>query len=952
MRKMIKKTAFIAMTIMVILIHLVLVYADDNIKRAGDFSYYIENGEVVIERYHGSGGNVVIPNTIEGKPVTIIGQSAFEDCSSITGIKIPDSVTQIKKWSFSGCNKLKKIDIPSSVSNIESYVFIRCNSLSAITVNSNNSEYSDQGSNGIFSRDGKELYVGCKKTTIPEGVTNIETYAFRECDGLSSVRIPSSVTSIGFPAFWKCDDLVSITVDENNNEYSDQGSNGIFSKDGKKLYKGCKNTTLPSGLESIEKEAFRYCAGLTSISIPLGVTDLNVFSFQGCNDLTTMTVHSQNSEYSDQGCNGIFTKDGKKLCIGCKNTTIPLSKTTTIGYGAFRECESLVSIDIPSNITTIEECAFMDCSGLTSIVIPASVTEMDGTDFWGCDSLASMTIDENNSYYSDQNSNGIFSKDGKILYCGCKNTTIPSSVTSIEQGAFQNCIGLTSIDIPSSVTDIGENVFFGCQSLVRVKNDSSVYLPLPGGGWKNEEGNEITDIANGIAVRELPGPVDPEDKYVVINGIKYTFSGNNATVVGMETCIDGKISIPLTVNDTNGKTYTVIAIGEDAFKDCSELKEVSILYSVKEIGESAFDGCIHLDSVKLSSQGIINIGDDAFSGCGSLKYINLPNSLKKIGDNAFENSGIEKIGISNALPNTLEEIGGYAFFNTRLTSITIPKGVKKVGEAAFENCGNLGHVRLREGVVEIEESAFSCCSGNFIIYIPASVKKIGNDALSSYDEENDRYTVKYAGTENDWKSIEGISECGLGNNDRIIYSVNDDPKSDNPEEKNGNKDNTEPVIETHDNKPMNYSAEPKGEYQVAYNHDIPFWGKSKVGIESFGEITVSSGNATYIASKIKVNKKKKLIQVTGLNGADKETVKAVKRATKGANGLPFKINPYYVKNSDTVSIKRKKDNSIKQIKVKINGRDYKAKTSEWEYDNTQDRIIFKGDNLNGSYSVS
>ena len=159
------------------------------------------------------------------------------------------------------------------------------------------------------------------------------------------------------------------------------------------------------------------------------------------------------------------------------------------------------------------------------------------------------------------------------------------------------------------------------------------------------------------------------------------------------------------------------------------------------------------------------------------------------------------------------------------------------------------------------------------------------------------------------------------------------------------------IVTVSDNKPMDIRTEPLLEYQVTYAHEIPFFGKGKITPEYFGGITVSQGNAVYKVTKIKVNKKKHLIQITGLEGADKDTVKAVKKATKGSNGLSFKVNPYYVKDTDTVNPKTKKDGSIKSVKVKINGKDYKAKKSEFSFDGTKNRIVFDSENLKGSWTV-
>ena len=174
-------------------------------------------------------------------------------------------------------------------------------------------------------------------------------------------------------------------------------------------------------------------------------------------------------------------------------------------------------------------------------------------------------------------------------------------------------------------------------------------------------------------------------------------------------------------------------------------------------------------------------------------------------------------------------------------------------------------------------------------------------------------------------------------------------KPEVPEEnKGGQQDFAEETIAVSDNKPMDYRTEEKGEYKISYGHGVPFWGNSKITAEYFGYITVSHNGAEYKATKIKVNKKKHLIQILKLAGADKAIEKAIKKATKGSAGLSFTMNPYYVRNSDTLSIKTKGDGSIKSLKVTINGKAYKAKKTEFSQDSSTGKISFTG-NLAGSY---
>jgi len=166
------------------------------------------------------------------------------------------------------------------------------------------------------------------------------------------------------------------------------------------------------------------------------------------------------------------------------------------------------------------------------------------------------------------------------------------------------------------------------------------------------------------------------------------------------------------------------------------------------------------------------------------------------------------------------------------------------------------------------------------------------------------------------------------------------------------EDNVEPgpsPITVSDNKPMAVSTETRGDSRISYAHEIPFYWKGKLTPESFGGITVSEGDSTYKVTKIKANKKRKRFRITGLEGADRETVKKIKKATKGSNGLPFKCNPYYVRNTDSVKLKFKKNGDLKSVKVLINDKYYKAKKGEWSYDSDKKEVLFTGANLNGSY---
>lgn len=132
-------------------------------------------------------------------------------------------------------------------------------------------------------------------------------------------------------------------------------------------------------------------------------------------------------------------------------------KVSSIGNGAFMYCSGLASITIPNSVTSIGNSAFVECSLLASVVIPNSVTSIGSHAFSYCIGLTSIKVESGNAKYDSRNNcNAIIETSTNKLIVGCKNTTIPSSVTSIGVETFWGCSGLTSIAIPNSVTSIGE----------------------------------------------------------------------------------------------------------------------------------------------------------------------------------------------------------------------------------------------------------------------------------------------------------------------------------------------------------------------------------------------------------------------------------------------------------------------------------------------------------------
>jgi hypothetical protein len=166
--------------------------------------YKITGDEVAITDYDTeASGELTIPATIEGKTVTSIGEQTFYNCTSLTGITIPDSVTSIGNSAFSRCASLTNITIPDSLTSIGDGAFAFCTSLANITIP------------GGVTSIGEQTFYNCTSLTgitIPDSVTSIGRYAFSSCRSLTSITIPNSVTSIGESALMSCNRLTNITI--------------------------------------------------------------------------------------------------------------------------------------------------------------------------------------------------------------------------------------------------------------------------------------------------------------------------------------------------------------------------------------------------------------------------------------------------------------------------------------------------------------------------------------------------------------------------------------------------------------------------------------------------------------------------------------------------------------------------------------------------------------------
>jgi hypothetical protein len=241
---------------------------------------YVSNatGWAITDCNTNASGVLNIPSSISGFDVTEIRPNAFNDCTSLTSIRIPNSVTVISdatyysQGAFSGCTSLTSVTIPSSVTAIGNFAFYGCTGLARVTIPSS------------VTAIGNFAFYGCTgltSVTIPSSVTTIGNYAFSGCTGLTSVTIPSSVTTIVDGVFQGCTSLTSVTI-----------PNSVTSI-GSSVFQSCTSltsVTIPSSVTTIGEGVFQSCTSLTSVTIPSSVTTIGYGVFQSCAALTDLVI--------------------------------------------------------------------------------------------------------------------------------------------------------------------------------------------------------------------------------------------------------------------------------------------------------------------------------------------------------------------------------------------------------------------------------------------------------------------------------------------------------------------------------------------------------------------------------------------------------------------------------------------------------------------------------------
>lgn len=602
-----------------------------------------ENGKATItDAPDEIAGEVSIPQYIGSAKVVRIGKGAFEDCSLITSVIIPDGVTHIGNDAFYWCKSLESIKIPSSVIYIGDGAFAYCDNIGGVYISDLKAWCEITFDNSICERAnplfyGADLYLndllvqdlkipngvtrirsrtfeGCGSITnvdVSEGVEYIDSFAFGNCTAIENVVFSKTVINVDAGAFDGCDSLTSFIVDEENLFY--KSVNGLLlSKDGSILYR-CPpaiptvTVTIPSSVKCIAEGAFYGNELLEVVNLPEELCEIEAGAFMGCYSL--------------------------------KGIVIPNS-VTNIGEAAFMDCDSLKEITLPSKITTIEYSLFDGCKSLEKVDIPYGVTEINAYAFYGCESLVDVTIPDSvcsisasafeycsDSLYDVSAISGVKLVDGWVVDYDYDNQPVgelvltgvrgvgnwalselenvtsivfPDSVKYIGVGAVADCCNLKEVSISSNVTDIAVRAFSACPTLKTINIDES------------------------------------NNNYKALNGIIYTKDG--AELISFPSA-EGFVVVP------NG----VIEIAEEAFYNCADITSVTFPASVKIINDYAFSECGSLTEV-IFEGGMESIDMNVFCAFGGTPWLEYYEFEPPINDD-FEDA-ITIVGTSGGVSGT------------------------------------------------------------------------------------------------------------------------------------------------------------------------------------------------------------------------------------------------------------------------------------------------------------
>lgn len=461
---------------------------------------------------------------------------------------------------------------------------------------------------------------------ITSGVTSIGSQAFYSCGNLTTVTLPDSVTGIGSNSFQYCSKLTDFNI--------------------------------PNTVTSIGSRAFLSCSSLTSINIPNGILSIQDSTFSGCTSLESVILPD----------------------------TLLL-----INSYAFYGCSKLTSINIPNTVSSIYDNAFSKCTKLETFHLGSGCGDFRTPMFDGTYVLTTITVDSNNATFdSRDNCNAIIKKSNNQLVCGCNNTVIPNTVTSIGDKAF---FGLNRMNkeltIPSSVTSIGNQAFNYNYGVV-IHMESATPPTLGSSAFNNHYSIIYVPVGTSATYKGATNWSNYASR-IYEEGTDFSTKPVTGTASGGTAAM----------SFGNSTRYNGTYYGAGKFFIDAPLTATTVGYY------SNYKSSTNITSIDLSRMAnLTTIHESAFNGYGN------PNMLTSV-----------------ILPDTVTTIMDYAFSNQRnLTSINIPSSLVTIGVGALQ-AANLGLITLPSTVTSIGRNAFYECN-DICIHIEATTPPtLGDDFI-------------------------------------------------------------------------------------------------------------------------------------------------------------------------------------------------------------------------------
>lgn len=475
---------------------------------------------------------------------------------------------------------------------------------------------------------------------IPEGVTYIGREAFAGCSALVRVQIPTSVTQVGANLFEGTpydSTLTGELVYINSILYRCQSDavtvsirqgTTVIAEEAFINRVNLAAIVVPDGVSYIGSNAFKNCSALSQIEIPKSVRDIVANAFDG-------TKWYEDRKHEMIYINDLLYRVPAEIIVQSEQPTGSLSDKDAAELaksGVATQTVPNTDVIVQGGTTTICTLAFAN-TPVQKVQLPSTLTTIRYGAFQNCTAL--------------------------------KQITLPESMTFIEGGAFQNCSALSSISVPQNVTYLGASAFSGCASLTSATLPQAI-TRISSGLFENC--SSLTTVQASSALTSIGSRAFAETSALS----SFTFP-QTLTAVGEESFTGSGI---VTANLPQSVTY----LGAGAFADCTKLVYAQVPAAIQAIRERTFRNCTELKNVSIP-EGIRYIGAAAFQNDVSLQTVDFAQSLLTICDNAFEGSGV---GEGLVLPSALRTIGSRAFAGCmRLTSLTIPADVRKMGSQAF-----------------------------------------------------------------------------------------------------------------------------------------------------------------------------------------------------------------------------------------------------------------------------